>query len=153
MVDIVNKATRSRMMASIPGRDTKPEMVVRRFLHGKGFRYRLHSRSLPGCPDLVLSKYRLAVFVHGCFWHRHKGCRYATVPDQNGEKWQCKFDRNIERDRRNIHELIELGWRVIIVWECGLRTAEARNFLDSLPALIVDSHSSIIEWPLPDIHQ
>lgn len=147
MVDIVNKAVRSRMMASIRGQDTRPEMMVRRFLHGKGFRYRLHARSLPGSPDLVLPKYRLAIFVHGCFWHRHTGCRYATIPDQNREKWQRKFVQNVERDQRNINQLLERGWRVIVVWECGLRTAESRIKLASLPDLVLNDQISMIEWP------
>lgn len=147
MVDIVNEAERSRMMASIRGKDTKPEMTVRRFLHGKGFRFRLHVRSLPGRPDLVLPKYRLAIFVHGCFWHRHAGCRYATIPNQNREKWQRKFNQNVERDQRNIEQLLASGWRVIVVWECGLRTAKSRTHLDTLPELILNSQISMVEWP------
>lgn len=147
MVDIVNETVRSRMMASIRGQNTRPEMTVRRFLHGKGFRYRLHVRSLPGSPDLVLPKYKLVIFVHGCFWHRHAGCRYATVPDQNCEKWQHKFEQNVARDQRNIDHLLESGWRVIVVWECGLRTAESRTHLDSLLELILNHRISMIEWP------
>lgn len=150
MTDTVNEAVRSRMMASIRGQDTKPEMTVRRFLHSKGFRYRLHARSLPGSPDLVLSKYRLAIFVHGCFWHRHVGCRYATIPDQNREKWQRKFDQNVERDQRNIDQLLESGWRVIVVWECGLRTSELRTQLALLPELIMNRLISMIAWPPTD---
>ena len=147
MTDIVNKAVRSRMMASIHGRDTLPEMIARKFLHGNGFRYRLHVRSLPGSPDLVLPKYELAIFVHGCFWHRHAGCRYASIPDQNGEKWQHKFAQNIERDKRNIAQLREKGWRVMVIWECGLRTAQQRADLSSLPQLIMNKKISVSEWP------
>lgn len=150
MTDTVNEAVRSRMMASIRGQDTKPEMTVRRFLHSKGFRYRLHAHSLPGSPDLVLPKYRLAIFVHGCFWHRHARCRYATIPDQNREKWQRKFDQNVERDQRNIDQLLESGWRVIVVWECGLRTSESRTHLARLPELIMNNQISMIEWPPTD---
>lgn len=149
MVDIVSEAVRSRMMAGIRGSDTQPEMTVRRFLHAKGFRYRLHERSLPGRPDLVLPKYRLAIFVHGCFWHRHTLCRYATTPAKNYQDWQIKFDQNIKRDSRVLAELYELGWRVIVIWECSLRTAEQRKKLASLPALIVDMSNTMIEWPLP----
>jgi DNA mismatch endonuclease (patch repair protein) len=148
MVDIVSEAVRSRMMAAIGGADTKPEMAVRRFLHGQGFRYRLHVRSLPGSPDLVLAKYRLAIFVHGCFWHRHAGCRFATVPDKNFEKWQCKFNQNVRRDGRALEELSAMGWRVMVIWECAVRTASLRSTLTSLPALIADMEASIIEWPL-----
>ena len=138
MTDIVTKAVRSRMMASIRGKDTKPEMIVRQFLHGKGFRYRLHVRSLPGCPDIVLAKYRMVIFVHGCFWHRHEGCRFATVPDQNGQKWEKKFDENVRRDVRNIDGLLEAGWRVLVIWECGLRAAESSAVLARVPELIIN---------------
>ncbi|WP_151445804.1 very short patch repair endonuclease [Lacisediminimonas profundi] len=150
MVDVVDEAARSRMMASIRGKDTAPEMTVRRFLHKKGFRYRLHDRSLPGSPDMVLPKYRLVIFVHGCFWHRHPGCHYSTVPDQNREKWQRKFDQNVKRDRRNIDQLLESGWRVMVIWECGLRTSESRIQLDSVPELILNTRISMIEWPLTE---
>ncbi len=147
MIDIVNKTVRSQMMASIRGQNTLPEMIVRKYLHGNGFRYRLHVRSLPGSPDMVLPKYTLAIFVHGCFWHRHAGCRYATTPDQNGEKWQRKFAQNIERDKCNITQLREKGWRVMVIWECGLRTAQQRADLISLPPLIMNKEISVSEWP------
>ncbi len=122
MVDIVDKATRSRMMASIRGRDTKPEMLVRKALHRRGFRFRLHARNVPGRPDLLLPRYRAAIFVHGCFWHRHTGCRYATTPATNPEFWQRKFDSNVERDQRDLKALEAAGWRVAIVWECGFKS-------------------------------
>lgn len=126
-MDVVDSATRSRMMAGIRSKDTKPEMTVRRFLHAKGFRYRLHTRDLPGSPDLVLPKYRVAIFVHGCFWHRHLGCRYTTTPASNIEKWNEKFRANTERDMRKEAALEASGWRVIVVWECELRrTAQER---------------------------
>lgn len=147
MVDIVSKAARSRMMSSIRGKNTKPEMIVRKFLHGKGFRYRLHVRSLPGTPDLVLPKYNVAIFVHGCFWHRHEGCRYATVPDENHEKWRLKFEQNVARDRHHLCSLVQAGWRVIVVWECGLRTAVARDALEELVGLVREGGSPIVEWP------
>ena len=147
MVDIVDKVARSRMMASIHGKNTAPEMTVRKFLHGQGFRYRLHARSLPGRPDLVLPKYGLAIFVHGCFWHRHPDCPYATTPDQNHEKWQSKFNQNIERDKRNIARLLDNGWRVMVIWECGLRTAQQKADLRSLPSLILNPEISFFEWP------
>ena len=121
MTDIVDRATRSRMMAGISAKDTKPERILRRALHALGFRFRLHARNLPGTPDLVLRRYGAVCFVHGCFWHRHPGCSYATTPATRPEFWQAKFDGNVERDRRSKHELLEAGWRVAIVWECALR--------------------------------
>jgi len=126
-MDVVDAATRSRMMSGIRSKDTKPEMTVRKYLHSQGFRYRLHARKLPGSPDLVLPKYKVAIFVHGCFWHRHQGCRYATTPASNAEKWKLKFDTNTERDARKANMLRDAGWRVITVWECELKqTPEER---------------------------
>ncbi len=124
MVDIVDKSTRSRMMAGIKGRNTKPERVLRRALHARGFRYRLHAKHVPGRPDLVLAKYRAIVFVHGCFWHRHEGCRYATTPATRPEFWQAKFSANVARDIAVRDSLIETGWRVATMWECALRKPE-----------------------------
>ncbi len=118
MVDIVDKATRSRMMAGIGGKNTRPEMVVRKHLFAAGFRYRLHRRDLPGRPDIVLPKYQTVIFVHGCFWHRHKGCRFAAVPATNAQFWQEKLDGNVARDRRSARALRAAGWRVLRVWEC-----------------------------------
>ena len=120
MVDVVDAETRSRMMSGIRGKDTKPELTVRRYLHSRGLRYRLNVKDLPGKPDLVFPKYGVAVFVHGCFWHRHSGCRYATIPSSNKEFWQAKFDGNVQRDKINARRLRALGWRVLVAWECGL---------------------------------
>lgn len=117
-MDIVDRSTRSRMMGRIRGRDTAPELLVRRFLHKRGFRYALHVGELPGRPDIVLSRYRTVVLVHGCFWHRHKGCRYAYTPRSNRKFWQSKFTGNVVRDAKNVKALRALGWRVFIVWEC-----------------------------------
>lgn len=119
-MDIVDRQTRSRMMAGIRGKDTTPEVSLRRALHAQGFRFRLHCRKLPGKPDIVLPKYRAALLVHGCFWHRHKGCRYATNPATNIEFWERKFAGNVERDARAVQMLTASGWRVGIVWECAL---------------------------------
>lgn len=138
MVDIVDKATRSRMMSGIKGRDTRPEMLVRRALHRAGFRYRLHVRDLPGSPDVVLPKYRAAILIHGCFWHRHEGCRFATVPATRPEFWVEKFAKNVARDTRNDRALRTLGWRVAVLWECDLRRWDARQ-LESLRHWIVSS--------------
>ena len=121
MPDIVDKATRSRMMAAVGTRDTVPEVVLRRTLHARGLRYRLHDRALPGTPDLVFRRFGAVCFVHGCFWHRHAGCPYATTPATREDFWQAKFHANVERDRRNQHDLLESGWRVAIVWQCALR--------------------------------
>jgi DNA mismatch endonuclease (patch repair protein) len=105
-------------MARIRGRDTRPEMAVRHFAHALGFRYRLHRRDLPGTPDIVFSRFRTVIFVHGCFWHRHEGCRRATMPKTRRDFWQAKFDANVERDRRNIAMLEAADWTVIVIWEC-----------------------------------
>ena len=122
-MDIVDQATRSRMMAGIRGRDTKPEMIVRRAVHALGYRFRLHRRDLPGTPDLVFPRHRMVVFVHGCFWHRHEDCRFCTTPASNADFWTGKFLRNVERDRRVQDELASLGWRVAVVWECQTKQA------------------------------
>ena len=121
MTDIVDRQTRSRMMAGIRGKDTGPEMVIRRAMHARGFRYRLHATGLPGRPDLVLPKYGAVVFVHGCFWHRHPGCRYTSVPSTRPEFWQTKFEANVVRDNAARRALLAAGWRVATVWECAAR--------------------------------
>jgi len=118
-MDVVDATTRSRMMAGIRGKDTKPELMVRSFLHRAGLRFRLHAK-LPGKPDLVLPKYRTVVFVHGCFWHRHEGCRYATTPANNAAFWHEKFAANVRRDTKVKQQLEELGWRVLVIWSCEL---------------------------------
>ena len=109
---------RSHIMRSVGRENTGPELTVRRFLHRHGFRFKLHDRSLPGSPDVVLPKWRTVVFVHGCYWHRHPGCRKATTPKTRTEFWQAKFDRNVERDAANVAQLQEAGWDVVTVWEC-----------------------------------
>jgi DNA mismatch endonuclease (patch repair protein) len=122
-MDIVDRATRSRMMSGIRGKNTKPELVVRSFLHRAGLRFRLHAK-IPGKPDLVLPKYRTVVFVHGCFWHRHEDCRYATTPANNAAFWQEKFASNVRRDAKVRQQLEELGWRVLVIWSCQLSDHE-----------------------------
>lgn len=109
------------MMSGIRSKNTKPEILVRRFLHRRGLRFRLHRRDLPGRPDLVLPKYNSAVFVHGCFWHQHPGCRFAYTPKSNTERWQAKFTENRTRDERALRALADSGWRVFTVWECETR--------------------------------
>lgn len=112
---------RSRMMSSIRGKNTWPERALRRLLFARGLRYRLHVRKLPGSPDLVFPKYRAVVFVHGCFWHRHEGCRYTTIPRANEDFWAQKFQGNVSRDMRHAEMLRTLGWRTAVVWECALK--------------------------------
>ena len=125
MVDVFDPAKRSEVMSRIRGRDTKPEMIVRRIAHGLGFRFRLHRPDLPGRPDLVFPRYKAVIMVHGCFWHRHPGCRYTTTPKTRVDYWQKKFDGNVVRDRRNEAALSELGWRTMVIWECETRDREA----------------------------
>ena len=124
MTDIISKEQRSRNMSRIRGRDTGPELVVRRTAHKMGFRFRLYRKDLPGTPDLVFPKHRLAVFVHGCYWHRHSGCRFAYSPKSRVEFWTKKFKQNVARDSRNQTALQDLGWRVLVIWECETRNIE-----------------------------
>jgi DNA mismatch endonuclease (patch repair protein) len=120
-MDVHNKATRSYNMSRIRSGDTGAELAVRKYLHSRGFRFRLHDRRLPGRPDIVLPKYRAVVEVRGCFWHGHEGCRYFVLPKTRTEFWTLKIQSNVERDRKNEKLMSELGWRVIVVWECELR--------------------------------
>ena len=128
-MDIVNRQTRSRMMASIGGRNTAPEMAVRRALHAARLRFRLHRRELPGKPDIVLARYGAVVFVHGCFWHRHRGCRFATTPQTNSSFWKAKFEVNAARDSRQRRALRSAGWRVYTMWECQVSATAALSRL------------------------
>ncbi|MFJ2545389.1 very short patch repair endonuclease [Pseudomonas sp. NPDC087612] len=132
-------------MASIRSSNTSPEMRVRRLLHRLGFRYRLHQRNLPGKPDLVLPRFRVCIFVQGCFWHRHPGCRYATTPKTREAFWRLKFDQNAARDLRNRNDLLQRGWRVIEIWECGTRAGEAAMLW--LPDAIRDCNQKYVSWP------
>lgn len=130
MMDIVDKATRSRMMAGIKGKNTRPEMVLRRGLHGLGFRFRVHASGLSGHPDLCLRKHNAIIFVHGCYWHRHENCRFATTPKSRQDFWLAKFAANVERDARDRKLLKKDGWRQAIIWECCLRPSNARTTID-----------------------
>jgi DNA mismatch endonuclease (patch repair protein) len=121
MADVHTKETRSYNMSRIKAKDTKPEMLVRRFLHTHGFRYKLHDKSLPGKPDIVLPKYGTVIFVHGCFWHGHEGCKYYVVPKTRTEWWLNKINNNCSNDTRIIAQLKKLGWQVLILWECELK--------------------------------
>ena len=127
MTDIVNQSERSRIMAAIKSNDTKPEMLVRRYLHRRGFRYGLHNKKLPGSPDIVLRRYKTIIFIHGCFWHGHEDCKLYKLPSSNVEFWQSKIERNRARDERVQSELRDKGWRVITIWECELKTKLKRE--------------------------
>ena len=120
-MDIVDSKQRSAMMSRIKSRDTAPEIAVRRIAHRSGFRFRLHRKDLPGRPDLVFPRYRAVVFVHGCFWHRHGGCRYAYTPKTRVRFWAAKFSQNVARDRHDLEALRRIGWRVMVIWECETR--------------------------------
>ena len=121
MADVHTKEQRSYNMSRIKGKDTKPEMLVRKFLHANGFRYKLHDKTLPGKPDIVLPKYKTVIFVHGCFWHGHKECKYSTIPKTRTEWWFNKIEGNKMNDNRNKRLLKKTGWKVIDVWQCNLK--------------------------------
>ena len=134
-MDRITPAERSAQMSLVKSKNTGPELVVRKLAHSLGYRYRLYAAGLPGKPDLVFAKRKKVVFVHGCFWHRHAGCRRATTPATNLDYWLPKFERTIERDGQNIKELFSLGWSVLVVWECELKNTgdlanKLRAFLD-----------------------
>lgn len=124
MPEQFSKEERSAIMGRVKSKNTKPEMVVRRLLHGLGYRYRLHGKELPGKPDLVFKRRKKAIFVHGCFWHMHPGCSRSKIPEKNREYWERKLHRNRERDRENLEALKGAGWEVHIVWGCELRDKE-----------------------------
>jgi DNA mismatch endonuclease (patch repair protein) len=118
--DIYDRAKRSEVMSRVRSTNTKPELILRSLLHRAGYRFRLHVARLPGHPDIVLPKYRTVMFVHGCFWHQHPGCRRATIPHNRREWWEAKLSRNVERDAEVQRRLAELGWESVVVWECEL---------------------------------
>ena len=121
MADVFDTAKRSQVMARVRGRDTKPEMAVRRYLHARGLRFRLHRRDLPGRPDLVFTSRRIAVFVHGCFWHQHPGCKRAKLPQTRADFWREKLEGNVERDAAALAELEAASWTALVVWECEIQ--------------------------------
>lgn len=143
-MDTVDRETRSKIMSKVGQRATGPEMKLRKALHGLGFRYRVNVRKLPGSPDLVFPKYKAAIFVHGCFWHRHEGCKYATTPKSRVEFWEAKFNANVERDHRNVEALLKDGWRVMVVWECALKRKDSE---------FEDVVASVAEWLVSDIER
>ncbi len=132
MADVHEPETRSYNMSQIQAKDSKPEMMVRKFLHANGFRYRLHVKDLPGKPDLVLPKYNSVIFVHGCFWHAHDGCKDFEIPKTRTEWWKNKLFGNRERDVKHVRQLKDLGWNVIVVWECELKSDIIKKTLPEL---------------------
>ena len=131
MTDVVSPSIRSRLMSGIGGKNTKPELLVRKALFAAGYRFRLHRRDLPGSPDVVLPGRKVAIFVHGCFWHMHAGCKNAKLPATRPEFWKTKLQGNVDRDVRAVEALLSQGWRVLTVWECATRNAA---LMDSLSA-------------------
>jgi DNA mismatch endonuclease, patch repair protein len=136
MADTLTKEKRSWNMSRIKSADTKPELAVRKTLHALGHRFRLHRKDLPGRPDIVLPKFRTVIFVHGCFWHRHKDCKYAYTPKSRQEFWETKFEKNTIRDKEAIQSLQALGWKVKIIWECKTRNP------DSLKKILIE----LLSW-------
>ena len=141
-MDVHDKKTRSYNMSRIKGKNTKPEEIVRKYLFAKGFRYRINDKRLPGTPDIVLPKYQTVIFVNGCFWHGHEGCRYFVWPQNNADFWKSKIIANVERDRKKEAELNERGWNVIVIWECQLKPRSKDNTLESLVKELEKNHGS-----------
>lgn len=140
-MDVHDSKTRSYNMSRIKGKNTKPEETVRKYLFSQGFRYRKNDKRLPGKPDIVLPKYKTIIFVNGCFWHKHEGCRYFAWPQNNAEFWKDKIESNVVRDKKQYEELQDAGWRVIIVWECELKKKRKSDTLERL----VDEIKAVVE--------
>lgn len=138
MADIFDKASRSYIMSQIRGKNTKPEILVRRYLHSLGFRFRLHDNRLPGTPDIILPKYKTVIFVHGCFWHGHENCRYANIPKTRTKWWMEKFSRNKENDKKAVKLLKKEGWNVITVFECQLKMEKRLKTLNKVVKILSD---------------
>lgn len=150
MVDRIDKETRSRTMAAIRSRDTKPEKWVRSELHKRGFRFRLYNKQLPGSPDLVLHKYHAVIFINGCFWHQHQNCKVAHIPETRREFWERKFARNVARDQKVLYQLKVMGWRAAVVWECGLGKRSREDTLYHLMAWLKNQANEYVEMPVYD---
>lgn len=140
-MDVHDKETRSYNMSCIKGKNTRPEEIVRKYLFSQGFRYRKNDKRLPGTPDIVLPKYKTVIFVNGCFWHGHEGCRYFVIPKTNTEFWTKKIETNRNRDIRKINDIQILGWKVIVVWECQLKKEKADITLSNLKTTIKNQDS------------
>ena len=157
MADKMTKEQRHRCMSRIKGRDTKPEMLVRRYLHSRGYRYRVNVRRLPGTPDIVLRKYKTAIFINGCFWHGHEGCKYFVLPKSNSQFWQRKIDRNKKRDIEKRIQLRRLGWHTIIILECQLKPKNRYTTLQALEQTLnkiyLLNNSVTVIKPYPDAEE
>ncbi len=149
MTDVLTKEQRHNIMSHIHGKDTSIEIKLRRALFARGFRFRKNVKKMIGSPDIVLPKYKTVIFIHGCFWHRHKGCRYATTPKTRIDFWKEKFNRNIKRDRRQTKELIKEGWNVLVVWECELKynLDDIVNEIDKIVHYMIPSSSKKLLIP------
>ena len=135
-MDIWSKEKRSEVMSKIKGKNTKPEMILRSELFKLGFRYRIHKKDMPGKPDIVLCKYKTVIFVHGCFWHYHEGCREARIPSTNSKFWKEKLEKNVIRDQNHINSLESHGWQVIVVWECDIEKHKGKLLDTILPKIL-----------------
>lgn len=140
MADVHSKEVRSYNMSQIKGKDTKPELIVRKFLFSKGLRYRLHNKELSGKPDIVLPRFKTVIFVHGCFWHGHEGCKYYTVPKTRTEFWLKKIERNKRRDKENFEKLKEEGWNILVINECNLKKNKREDTLNYILNLIINAN-------------
>lgn len=147
MVDHLSEERRSWNMSRIRSKNTKPELIVRSLLHRMGFRFRVNRGDLPGKPDIVLPKYKTIIFVHGCFWHRHKGCKGATTPSTRRKFWLKKFQGNVERDKRNQRELRKAGWKVIVLWECRVQHDPVNTVMKAVNRF--GGTASASDYPLP----
>lgn len=136
MADVHTPEVRSYNMSMIRGKNTKPEIIVRKFLHSKGFRFRLHKKDLPGKPDIVLTKYKTVIFIHGCFWHGHKNCKYFIIPKTRTKWWMNKINGNKETDKRNHVKLRKGGWKIITLWTCKLKPRKIKSSLNRLSAAL-----------------
>lgn len=141
MTDRISAEKRSWNMSRIRGKDTKIEVLVRSWLFSRGFRFRKNDRRYPGTPDIVLPKYRTVVFINGCFWHRHEGCRYATTPKTRTDFWTKKFERNVENDRIHRAQLEEMGWNVIVIWECELKKDRFEETMQKLESELLEKQT------------
>jgi DNA mismatch endonuclease (patch repair protein) len=141
-MDIYDNETRSRVMRSVRSKNTKPEVLVRRYLHSLGYRYRLHSANLPGSPDIVFAGRRKVIFIHGCFWHQHAGCKSADRPSANSDYWRVKLDRNMARDQSVLEALHILGWSVLVIWECETRKSKWELLQSKLSEFLGESRLS-----------
>lgn len=136
MSDVLTKEQRHHCMSNVKSKNTKPELLVRKFLFSHGYRYRVNRKDLPGKPDIVLPKYKTVVFINGCFWHGHENCKYATIPESNREFWLTKITGNVGRDKRTRDKLISMGWRVIDIWQCQLKEKDKETTLNNLITIL-----------------